>query len=348
MKRWFEAPRCMVSRIPMKTFQALPLIVAASAVISLAGDGRIELSQPDFAAPPYVITNAGSYVLTGNILVTNDSVHGIEIKADDVSIDLNGFTLQGPSSGSRDGISTLFIRRSNLTIRNGTIRDWGDDGVDLDYSDLSRFSALHLFDNGGTGLQGGEGALVRNCTAMGNGSRGLAVGKSGSVIDSCAYSNLVYGIMTSYNGLVLGCNASQNGQRGISASQSSQVLDCTVAANPEGISSGNGGIVSRCTVNYCTQWGIRASYGGQILDNSLDANGGTGISVNTYRTRIEGNNITRGGKGIEVTQAGNFIVRNTCSGNTSNFVITGTQTMGPIITATGTITNQNPWANFEF
>ena len=35
-------------------------------------------------------------------------------------------------------------------------------------------------------------------------------------------------------------------------------------------------------------------------------------------------------------------------GNTTNYAITGTQTIGPIITAAGTITSTNPWANFEF
>ncbi len=44
----------------------------------------------------------------------------------------------------------------------------------------------------------------------------------------------------------------------------------------------------------------------------------------------------------------NFIIGNSASNCTVSFAITGTQTIGPVITATGTITSSNPWANFSY
>ncbi len=63
--------------------------------------------------------------------------------------------------------------------------------------------------------------------------------------------------------------------------------------------------------------------------------------------RIENNLVTNTDRGIEVDVDGNFIIRNTASGNTTAFSITGTQTIGLIITATGTITTTNPGKGSE-
>ena len=67
-----------------------------------------------------------------------------------------------------------------------------------------------------------------------------------------------------------------------------------------------------------------------------------------FGSRIEGNTVTRNDRGIDVDNDANFITRNSASQNGTNYVITGVQTIGPIITATGTISNLNPWANFSF
>ncbi|MFH0794250.1 MAG: hypothetical protein V2A74_09500, partial [bacterium] len=77
-------------------------------------------------------------------------------------------------------------------------------------------------------------------------------------------------------------------------------------------------------------------------------NDGAGIHATGAGNRIEGNNVTRSDRGIDVDVGGNFIASNTAHGNTTNFSITGTQTIGPIITATGTITTTIPTANFSY
>jgi hypothetical protein len=60
--------------------------------LALAG-GVTPGDQPGF---PVTITRAGSYHLSGNLRVSMPNVHVVEIAADNVALDLNGFTIQGP------------------------------------------------------------------------------------------------------------------------------------------------------------------------------------------------------------------------------------------------------------
>src|SRR5216117_1440443 len=78
----------------------------------------------------FKITQPGSYYLTGNITGVANK-HGIEIAASGVTLDLNGFDLLG-APGSLDGVSvTTAAVQSNITVFNGSVRAWGDKGIDL-------------------------------------------------------------------------------------------------------------------------------------------------------------------------------------------------------------------------
>src|ERR1700743_2732205 len=78
----------------------------------------------------YDITTPGSYYVTNEILGSAVGVpgspYGIQIDSDNVTIDLNGFTLQGVA-GTYSGV---FIHgsHSNIVIRNGIVTGWGADG----------------------------------------------------------------------------------------------------------------------------------------------------------------------------------------------------------------------------
>src|SRR5437588_5898173 len=69
---------------------------------------------------PVTISSRGSYYLTNHVLLT--SGFGIAVTVDDVTIDLNGFTLTGNFVGGTCIVATATIK--NLVIRNGTIRRW--------------------------------------------------------------------------------------------------------------------------------------------------------------------------------------------------------------------------------
>lgn len=55
-----------------------------------AVDGQIKIAQTPSTTFPIVIDKPGSYVLTSNIVVSPSSLYGIEITANDVTLDLNG------------------------------------------------------------------------------------------------------------------------------------------------------------------------------------------------------------------------------------------------------------------
>ncbi|HEY5298325.1 MAG TPA: hypothetical protein VIK59_10410 [Verrucomicrobiae bacterium] len=83
----------------------------------------------------YYISSPGSYYvttnLTGSAFGVPGSPYGIYIASDNVTVDLNGFTLQGVS-GSYSGIY-IYGSHTNITIRNGIITGWGGDGVTFNY-----------------------------------------------------------------------------------------------------------------------------------------------------------------------------------------------------------------------
>ncbi len=74
----------------------------------------------------YLITEPGSYYLTGNILSAQTNAIGIYIDSDNVTLDLKGFTLAGTGAdvGSADGIY-IPGTKYNITIKNGLIDNWG-------------------------------------------------------------------------------------------------------------------------------------------------------------------------------------------------------------------------------
>lgn len=103
-----------------------------AATPALAGDGRIEISQAVVDAQggfPYVITQSGSYLLTSDLTVTDPDTDAIRVDGDDVSVDLGGFEIRGPSVCSNfacvptgAGIGIDATGHGALLLRNGTIR----------------------------------------------------------------------------------------------------------------------------------------------------------------------------------------------------------------------------------
>src|SRR5207247_5018841 len=76
---------------------------------------------------PFTISQPGSYVLNGNLTGVSGQ-NGINVTANNVTIDLQGFELVGVP-GSFNGIAHTSGSVSGLTVRNGTIRNWGQLGI---------------------------------------------------------------------------------------------------------------------------------------------------------------------------------------------------------------------------
>jgi parallel beta-helix repeat protein len=183
--------------------------------------------------------------------------------------------------------------------------------------------------NGTEGIRTGDGCTVSNCSAFQNASDGLRV-EIGCTVSNCSASNNTgNGINTAYGCTVSNCAAFGNANNGILCfgffgNGGCTVAHCTVYSNTgSGIDVNFGSTVNDCTVRHNILDGIRCGSQCTIRGNTCTNNytGGTNAGIHAIGNdnRIEGNSCTGAARGIDVDLAGNIIIRNTCSGNTTNW-----------------------------
>ena len=112
------------------TFLALVLMLIFP-ISSYGTDGQRKISQTPSTTFPIVINQAGSYVLTSNLVVTDPNVNAIEITANNVTLDLNGHIIQGPNTGSGTGSGIYSQNPYGITIKNGKVQEFGYYGIYL-------------------------------------------------------------------------------------------------------------------------------------------------------------------------------------------------------------------------
>ena len=289
---------------------------------------QIEPRMP-VSSLPVTITNPGSYYLTGN-LTGIAGANGITIAANDVSLDLNGFALIGVG-GSQDGIGyTGFGTQTNLTVRNGTIRNWGGSGIRVLFFYNCQFRDLMIETNGAGGLLAGNNSIIHHCQAIQNGGEGID-GAFDSLITECvALDNTADGIHAGQV-IVRNSGASYNGGAGIYVYTGSQVVHCQALNNTlDGIVLGyySHAIENTCAGNNpngnAAKAGIRTFYdGGRIDGNHVQYDNGTGIMV--------------------VSGLKWLVIRNSTVGATNNaYSIPAGNDVGPLGKAA---TSTSPWAN---
>ena len=293
-------------------------------------------NTPGDAGNIFKITQRGSYYITGNIS-GEVGKHGIGIAASGVTLDLNGFDLLGVV-GSLDGVSVIVSGTSNIAVSNGSVREWGDMGVDLATNNAiaSRVARVRASDNSSTGIGLGTGSAISNCEVKNN-LDGIFV-NNGSTISGCtAYNNNSHGFSASNGCSITGCTSYDNDNSGFVAASGCTITDCTAYQNSAiGISTNNGTTVARCTVRLNTLDGISCGSSCQILDNTCTTNGnglgsGAGIRAGGNDNRVVGNNCTGADRGVEAVSAGNIILRNSCAGNGSDWELAANNVFGPIV-----------------
>ena len=260
----------------MKTATAATLILGATFVASSAHavDGVIEINEAsaavggitagDTAGFPVTISEPGSYRLTSDLTVPNSNTGGILITASHVTVDLNGFTISGPGgTGTGDGVLSE-SPVTNVTVRNGSVRDMGDVGVRL-FGDVSRAEDVTAVGNGGIGIQLGVAGAAEDCVASGNGTIGIVVSR----------------------GVALGNIADDNGTDGIVAGAGSVVKNNSISRNDEdGIFTASGVLVKDNTVHFNGFVGIRlvgsSGYVGNVVTMNVqdDVVGGVSMGPN--------------------------------------------------------------------
>ncbi len=134
---------------------------------------------------PVTLSRPGSYRLAGNLTVSDPDTTAIEITAESVTVDLNGFSIIGPvnctskptkcpPSGEGSGVRTAgnhALSLRSIKVMNGSVHGMGLLGIVL----------------------AGEGNLVERVTAYSNPAGGMSV--SGTVEHSAAIQNGSFGIV---------------------------------------------------------------------------------------------------------------------------------------------------------
>ena len=146
---------------------ALCLSMFDHAYAQLGADGVVLIDQPaaeaggvtpgDDPGFPVTLSRPGSYRLSGNLRLTNPTTNGIEITAASVTVDLNGFVIEGPADVCRlnlrptwcgqlgTGIGISAVSTSDTTIVNGTVRAIAGKGLWLGRG--ARVEGLVITDN---------------------------------------------------------------------------------------------------------------------------------------------------------------------------------------------------------
>jgi parallel beta-helix repeat protein len=299
------------------------------------------------SAPGFVITNSGSYYVATNIIAV--SGHGISIMTNNVTVDLNGFMLQG--AGASAGVAVPGVR-TNIVVRNGTIRGFGN-GISAPQVEGSRFEGLHISHNGGTGLRVGNYCTVYGCNVYTNAGIGVQASTGAQIADCVVALNGFGGIDVFDTANVRSCTARGNGGNGITANSGCVVTDCLTEFNAGHGITIDRGVVRNCTARGNVLNGIDAFISCQIIGNHClqNGNGGDGAGINSSLGghRIEGNNVVGNDRGIDCNPStGNLIIRNSASGNGPDYDVVAGNTIGPIITSGSIATSSNPHANYTY
>jgi hypothetical protein len=248
----------------IRPIAALGLLFALVAVPARAVDGVVEINSArvvaggitadDTPGYPVTISASGSYRLTGSLreLSAEPTVNTpvIEITADDVTLDLNGFeilcahcvslTCRPCSSGTADGIHAA--SRQNTAILNGTIRDMPRHGIFLDGCEGAYIDRVRAVGNGSDGISPGTYCLVRSSMATGNGGVGINGGSYCNVAENTAEGNDGVGISQA-RGLVYQNVVASNGGIGVNASNGTAVIGNTIRSNTGlGLSAATGSV----------------------------------------------------------------------------------------------------------
>ena len=190
------------------TLLSLSFLLALLPSPVAADDGVVEINQTAVSAGgitpsdspgfPATLDRRGSYRLTGNLSVPV-STDGVRIEAPGVTLDLNGFSISGPTivicpiqgCPPNNGIG---VRGLNVgaTVRNGFVERMGAEGIRLESQ--SRVQDMTARSNGRSGIEVGSSSLVRDCVSNQNELAGIIASDSSTVIGNTMVGNGLEGL----------------------------------------------------------------------------------------------------------------------------------------------------------
>jgi hypothetical protein len=219
------------------------------------------ITPGDMPGFPVTISQSGSYRLAGNLTVPDANTTAIQITADNVTIDLNGFSIIGPvvctsspaacppaakgigiDAESAPGLSGP----RGIRVFNGAVRGMGSNGIFIT----------------------GPGSLIERVTADSNAGGGILV--AGSAIESTGTRNGGFGIFAT---IVRDCYSIDNKGVGIQLDAMGSVAFGNVSSfnGGDGISAPNAIVTGNMMVRN-VGFGISAICPSSIIGNSIIGN----------------------------------------------------------------------------
>jgi hypothetical protein len=250
---------------------------------------QIEARTP-ISSLPFTVSAPGSYYVTANLFAVAGQ-NGITIAANNVTIDLNGFTLFGSGGGSGEAIWSPAAQQ-NLVVRNGTVRNWPGSGVNF-YdagSSLATVENIHSISNGFTGIAVKNGSYVTDCLTVGNGIRGILVDND-TLVEHCkAAGNMSLGIGAG-SGCQLRDNQSVGNVYGLYITGTSNIVSGNVVmlntANNYIIPQGNQLDLLLCQIPETINWPAKVK-----LAWSMNVTSGNAITINANNVTLDLNGFT--------------------------------------------------------
>lgn len=308
-------------------------------------------TTPGNSGATFRITKPGSYYLIDNVSgeVNKD---GIDIASSNVTIDLNGFSMIGVAN-SDNGI-TAAPSSTQITIRNGVIRNWGGSGISLSNNFDVTIENIRAQSNASSGISAGSVFIIRDCVTSLNSGEGIFCFNDCLIFDCITRDNGSDGVFMSNGSSCRHVTSSDNLGAGINTSDGCIVTDCQITSNSgTGIDAG-----WRCTLtdNFIFNNGLHGITTGtqtRITGNNIENNGsvGTGYGISmasgTSSATIEDNSISYNDIGIKIDGTSCLVIRNFIRGNTTNLSIAAGNVVGPLTTSATVSLLTNPSANYS-
>ncbi len=320
-------------------------------------------NTPGDAQSVFRITQPGSYYLTGNVIAAGGK-HGITVTVSHVTIDLNGYAVDGSSNttGFPTGVRAFgngAVR--NMVLKNGTVRGFRGYGI-AGVFEACEFANLSFLDSLGGQLEIGsaEDCIARNVRVQASsGETGIQLGSNSIVVD-CVVRGGGHGISIG-SGVVSRCSVSGSTSIGIYVPRGT-VTECQVDSVPfsGSVNSGaividSGGRVERCVVRTSSS-GVTLAGTGTIVGCEF-LNCDVGVRAGQFGgvgATIEGNFFVGCmTAGVSVQANGGHMVVGNRFRTTPNAIVAGAGNLvGEVLSfgAGGTLTrdNSHPAANIAY
>lgn len=270
-----------------------------AAAVANADLGALEINQAcvaegcfpgDGPGFPVTLTASGNYALTGNLVVEEVGRSAIFVDADDVRINLNGFTISGPNScdfttlscAPGGGAGGIHVRSDskNHHISNGHVKGFGSYCIGLGHNSFVKdVSASDCF----AGIGGPEGGILERVRAFNN-RFGVDLYGKAILRESTVFGNMQNGVQVNEadgrRSLIERNNIAGNGAVGVNAQSAVLMIGNVVTDNGTGVRFG------------------AQSGGSKLQDNLLHSNGSSGIvvsGVTNGAVALSGNSLANNG-----------------------------------------------------